>query len=88
MSYKEKARSEGKEVDKVEHPPLPCRQCNAMTAVVILLEHGGLCHYCYTDYCRHGLPYYRAGMGDTRTVADMKTRMRSSGKLTAPEARI
>ena len=60
-----------------KHPPLPCRKCGALASVATLNIHGAMCYPCYAAYVRETPRYYRAGMPDTPTVADMKTRVKA-----------
>lgn len=67
-----------------DYPPLACRNCQSLTSRATLGNHGGLCYPCYAQYQRRGtkavpgaFATYRRE-GDSATVAEMKTRLRSS----------
>lgn len=55
---------------------LSCRKCGSEVPVTTLSIYGAQCGPCYFAYCRETPRNYRAGMPDTPTVADMKSRLK------------
>ena len=51
MSYKDRAKEKGEEVDTRE-PMMLCARCQAARKTTTLGYYGGMCAQCFGDYCR------------------------------------
>lgn len=64
--------------DDENQPAMTCRKCFTPTPRATLADFEAQCFPCYQACLREPPRYYRAGMPETPTVADMKTRIRRS----------
>ncbi len=59
MSYKERAKERGEEVDTTQEVRMSCVRCGQVRKGTTLAFYGGMCEACFGEYCKKPFPIPR-----------------------------